>query len=71
MFRKPCKMNVSSAFKKHVSRLYGGFSASHCILMFLNEKSRLLFVIGFQSLTIHTYMMLVVSNCLSNVINYI
>ncbi len=23
MFRKPCKMNASSTFKKHVSRLYG------------------------------------------------
>ncbi len=49
MFRKQCKINVSSAFfKKHVSRLYGGFSACHCI-MFLNEKSRLLFVIGYSA----------------------
>ncbi len=31
MSRKPCKINVSSTFKKHFSRLYGSFSPSHCI----------------------------------------
>ncbi len=38
MFRKPCKMNVSSTLKKNVSRRF------FCIplhLMFLNEKSAL------------------------------
>ncbi len=40
--------------------------------MFLNEKSRLLFVIGFRSLVLnYTFMMRVVSNCLRNIINYI
>ncbi len=38
--------------------------------MFLNEKRRLL-CDWFSVLSINTYMMLVVSNCLSNVINYI
>uniref|UniRef100_A0A8C2IE40 Receptor expression-enhancing protein n=1 Tax=Cyprinus carpio TaxID=7962 RepID=A0A8C2IE40_CYPCA len=34
MFRKPCKINVSSSLKKHVSRLYGSFSPSHCLSCF-------------------------------------
>ncbi len=40
MFRKPRQINVSSTYKKHVSRLYAIFPIP-LHLMFLNEKSTL------------------------------
>ncbi len=49
MFRKSCKINVSSTFKKHVSRIHGCFSH---VFKWKNNS-----VIGFRSFVLnYTYM---------------
>ncbi len=71
IFRNRFKIIVNSTLKKHVSKLYGRTSLPIPLhLVFLNEKPvNLCDWFSVLCIKLCIYMMLFVSNCLSNLIN--